>query len=394
MLPALSSFKHKSMPSIQPASPYFSSGPCKKHPGWAAASLSSAATGRSHRSDIGLQRIQHAIALTREVLEIPSDYRVAVVPGSTTGAVESALWNLLGERGIDTFAWDVFGGLWVHDLRDQLKFSDLRIFSTEFGVLPDLSQYEKDRDVVFTWNGTTSGVCVPNLDWIPDDRSGLTLCDATSSIFAIPVTDWSKLDVMAFSWQKALGGEAGHGMLVFSPRAFERLQNYIPPRPLPRVLRLWENRKKNPVVFEGMTINTPSLLCVEDAIKALEWAKKEGGQKGLSRRCQANFAIIDPWVKNHELLTYMAQDPTTVSRTGVCLKFKDSLCPSKDYEAEWIKKTATLLADKKVAYEIKNHRSAPPSFRIWCGPTVEKEDVAALLPWIDWALAETADINF
>lgn len=377
------------MPSLKPACPFFSSGPCKKHPGWTSSLLDTALIGRSHRSEAGVERLNQAISLTRDVLNIPKDYLVAIVPGSTTGALESALWNLLGPRGVDIFAWDVFGKLWIYDVVQQLKLEDQRTFEAEFGLLPDLSQYTGDRDAVFTWNGTTAGVCVPNFDWIPDQREGLTICDATSSLFAIPVTDWSKLDVTAFSWQKALGGEAGQGVIVLSPRAFDRLQNYAPSWPMPRVLRLWENRQKPPVVFKGMTINTTSLLCVEDAIKALQWAQKEGGQEGLSRRCQANFATIDQWIKNHDLLTFMAKDPTTISPTSVCLRVKDTICPTKEDEAEWIKRTANLLSTMAIAYEITNHRSAPPSFRIWCGPTIDQEDIARLLPWIDWALAET-----
>lgn len=373
-------------PLEKPKSPLFGSGPTKKFPGWTWDHLESALLGRSHRSVDGNQRLQKIIDLTRVVLETPESYQIAIMPGSATGAIEAALWNLLGSRGVDVFAWDVFGKLWIMDVVQQLKIPERRIFeAAHFGEIPDLFQYNLTHDVVFTWNGTSSGVCVPNLNWIPDVRQGLTICDATSSAFVLPLT-WEKLDVTAFSWQKGLGGEAAHGMLVLSPRAIEHLQQYTPSWPIPRLFRLTKDKQLIDGIFIGKTINTPSMLCAEDCLAALSWAQGIGGQKALTARTLANFKVIDNWLQHHPYLEYMARDRASLSPISVCFKLKDSQFPIIEHLAI-IQKICQKLAELEVAFEIKNHMLAPPSFRVWCGPTVEKEDLQRLMPWIDWALS-------
>lgn len=373
-------------PLEKPKSPLFGSGPTKKIPGWTWSHLENALLGRSHRSVEGNQRLQKIIDLTRTVLEVPDAYQVAIMPGSATGAIEAALWNFLGNRGVDVFSWDVFGRLWVVDVLQQLKIPGCRIFeATNFGEIPDLSQYTLENDVVFTFNGTTAGVCVPNLDWIPEVRQGLTICDATSSAFALPLV-WEKLDVTAFSWQKGLGGEAAHGMLILSPKAIEHLQGYTPSWPIPRLFRLANNKQLIDGIFVGKTINTPSLLCTEDCLAALSWAQEIGGQKVLTARTLANFKVIDTWLQCHPYLEYLARDRTSISPVSVCFKLKDSQICIRE-QAVIIQKVSQKLTETGVAFEIKNHAFAPPSFRIWCGPTVEVEDLQRLVPWIDWALS-------
>lgn len=382
-----SAFIQREQPLVKPESSLFGSGPTKKFPGWRWSGLESALLGRSHRSTEGHQRLQKIIDLTRSVLEIPASYHIAIMPGSATGAIEAALWNFLGSRGVDVFAWDVFGKLWVTDVVQQLKVPDQRIFEvTNFGEIPDLTLYNAENDVVFTWNGTSAGVCVPDLDWISDERQGLAICDATSSAFALPLV-WEKLDVTAFSWQKGLGGEAAHGMIVLSPRAIEQLRQYTPSWPIPRLFRLTQNKQLIEGVFVGETINTPSLLCVEDCLAALSWAQEMGGQKALTARTLANFKVLDEWLAHHHSLEYLARERVSLSPVSVCFKIKDDQVPVQDHAAV-IQRVCQRLAELKVAFEIKNHAFAPPSFRIWCGPTVEKEDLKKLTPWIDWALSE------
>lgn len=365
-------------PAVRPASPNFSSGPCAKIPGWTPDKLSTAVTGRSHRSAEGKARLKRAIALTREVLEVPADYLIGVVPASDTGAVEMALWSLLGQRGVDLLTWESFGEGWVSDVVKQLKLKDARIFKAPYGELPDLSGVDFSHDVVFTWNGTTSGVRVPNADWIDADRSGLTICDATSAAFA-QALDFAKLDVVTFSWQKVLGGEGGHGVLILSPRAVERLQSYVPPWPLPKIFRLTSGGKLITGIFEGETINTPSMLCVEDYILALEWANAIGGRKALQARAEANAASLDQWVAKTSWVHHLAKDRASRSNTSVCL--------SVDGGEAVVKALAKKLESEGVAFDIVGHRDAPPGLRIWCGATVETADVEALTQWLDWAHA-------
>lgn len=369
-----------------PSSPLFGSGPCKKHPGWQASALQSAFLGRSHRAPEGVARIQKLVDYTRSVLEIPQDYAVALIPGSGTGAVETALWNFLGQRSVDVFAWDVFGKLWVTDTTEQLPLSQVRTFIADFGQLPDLTQYDGSHDCVFTYNGTSAGVMVPDLQWIPENRDGLTICDATSSAFVIPIKEWNKLDITCFSWQKGFGGEAAHGMIVVSPRALEHLKQHQPAWPIPRLFRLTKAGEIIATIFEAKTINTPSMLCVEDAIKGLEWADKLGGQESLWQRVQSNFAIIDGWISQNPNLEHFAIVPQSRSRASVCFKLSPSYCKGVD-QALLINTIASQLAELGVAYDIKNHFLAPASFRIWCGPTIETEDLQILTEWMNWALA-------
>jgi phosphoserine aminotransferase len=364
-------------PGLRPANPNFSSGPCAKRPGWSVEALKGAALGRSHRAKIGKTKLEQAIGLTREILQVPADYRIGIVPASDTGAVEMALWSLLGERGVDMVAWESFGSGWVTDVVKQLKLADLRKIEADYGQLPDLAKIDFDRDVVFTWNGTTSGVRVPNGDFIPADRKGLTICDATSAAFAQKL-DFEKLDVVTFSWQKVLGGEGAHGMLILSPRAVERLESYKPAWPLPKIFRLTSGGKLIEGIFTGETINTPSMLAVEDAIAALEWAQGLGGLPALIGRCEANAAALDRIVRDRNWLTYLAADPASRSITSVCLKVEGA-------DAAFIKRFAALLEEEGVAFDIAGHRDAPPGLRIWCGATVDTADIEALGPWLDWA---------
>ena len=375
-------------PGLRPANPNFSSGPCTKRPGWSLAALQDAALGRSHRAKIGKSKLLAAIELTREVLKVPDSHLIGIVPASDTGAVEMALWSLLGERGVDMVAWESFGSGWVSDVVKQLKLKDARSFDAPYGELPDLTQLDFDRDVVFTWNGTTSGVRVPNGDFIPADRKGLTICDATSAAFAQRL-DFDKLDVVTFSWQKVLGGEAAHGMLILSPRAVERLESYTPAWPLPKIFRLTKGGKLIDGIFRGETINTPSMLAVEDYLDALNWAKEIGGLDALIARADANKAVIDRFVAASGWLSNLAVVPETRSNTSVCLTITDPDVASldKDAQAAFAKGLASMLDKEGVAYDIGAYRDAPPGLRIWCGATVETSDLEALMPWLDWAFA-------
>ncbi|MGO9755157.1 MAG: phosphoserine transaminase [Roseiarcus sp.] len=376
-------------PAARPMNPRFSSGPCAKRPGWTPQALNDAALGRSHRAKIGKAKLKLAIDLTREVLRVPAGYRIAITPGSDTGAVEMALWSMLGARGVDVLAWESFGEGWVADVAKELKLADLRALKAPYGELPDLAAVSFDRDVVFTWNGTTSGVRVPNADWIAADRKGLTICDATSAAFA-QALDWAKLDVVTFSWQKALGGEAAHGMIVLGPRAVERLESYKPAWPLPKVFRMTKGGKITEGLFEGETINTPSMLCVEDYIDALQWAKGLGGLDALVARADANLRAVADWVAQTPWVDFLARAPATRSNTSVCLKVVDPDVASLPAEAQaaFSKGLAGLLEKEKVAFDIGAYRDAPPGLRIWCGATVETADVAALTHWLDFAYAQ------
>ena len=376
-------------PGVRLANPQFSSGPCAKRPGWSLQALTDAALGRSHRAKIGKVKLKQAIDLTREVLQVPAGYRIGIVPASDTGAVEMALWSLLGARPVDLLAWESFGEGWVTDVVKQLGLKDARTLKAGYGEIPDLSQVNFDHDVVFTWNGTTSGVRVPNGDWIAADRKGLTICDATSAAFAQKL-DFAKLDVVTFSWQKALGGEAAHGMLILSPRAVERLESYKPAWPLPKIFRMTKGGKLIEGIFEGETINTPSMLCVEDYIDALLWGKKLGGLDALVARADANTRVIADWKAKTPWIDFLAKSADIRSNTSVCLKVVDPAITAlpADAQAAFAKQLASLLEKEGVALDIGAYRDAPPGLRIWCGATVEKADVEALTAWLDWAFAE------
>ena len=376
------------VPAVRPANACFSSGPCAKRPGWTPTVLRDAALGRSHRAKLAKAKLKLAIDLTREVLGAPADYRIGITPGSDTGAFEMALWSALGPRGVDVLAWESFGEGWVSDVVKELKLKDARTLKAPYGELPDLSQVNFDNDVVFTWNGTTSGVRVPDADWIPADRNGLTLCDATSAAFA-QALDWPKLDVTTFSWQKALGGEAGHGVIILSPRAVERLETHKPSWPLPKVFRLTKGGKLIEGIFEGETINTPSMLCVEDYIDALQWAKSFAGLKALIARADANAQVIADWVDRTPWVDFLARAPETRSNTSVCLKVIDPAIAalSADGQAAFAKALAAFLEKEKVAFDIGSYRDAPPGLRVWCGATIEAADVKALTHWLDYAFA-------
>jgi phosphoserine aminotransferase len=377
-------------PTVRPRTPHFSSGPCAKRPGWTLEALAGALIGRSHRSKEGKARLIDVIERSRKILGIPTDYRIGIVPASDTGAVEMAMWSLLGARGVDMLAWESFGEGWVTDVAKQLKLPDARLLRADYGRIVDLNEVDTaNRDVVFTWNGTTSGVRVPNGDWIRDDRKGLTICDATSAVFAMDLP-WSKLDVVTWSWQKVLGGEAAHGMLVLSPRAVERLESYTPSWPMPKIFRLTSKGKINEGIFKGETINTPSMLCVEDAIDSLKWAEETGGLRGLIRRSEDNLAALAAWVERTPWIGFLAEDAAIRSCTSVCLSFTDpwfaGLAP--DAQAATAKKIASLLEAEGVAYDIASYRDAPPGLRIWAGATIERADIEALTPWLDWAWGE------
>ena len=376
-------------PALRPNTANFSSGPCAKRPGWSLQNLKDAPLGRSHRAKIGKAKLKAAIDKTREILNVPADYRIGIVPASDTGAVEMALWSLLGARPVDMVAWESFGSEWVTDVIKQLKLPDARTLKAGYGEIADLSSLNFDHDVVFTWNGTTSGVRVPNADFIPANRAGLTICDATSAAFAQDL-DFAKLDVVTFSWQKVLGGEAAHGMLILSPRAVERLESYTPSWPLPKIFRLTKGGKLIEGIFEGETINTPSMLCVEDYIDALDWAKSIGGLQGLIARADANLAAIAAWVAQTPWVDFLAKDPATRSNTSVCLKVVDPAITALPAEAQaaFAKALAGALEKEKVAFDIGAYRDAPPGLRIWCGATVETADVAALTHWLDWSFAK------
>jgi len=376
------------VPAKRPAKPLFSSGPTTKRPGWNLQNLQHAVLGRSHRSAPGKAKLRQAIDETRELLGVPADYRIGIVPASDTGAVEMALWSLLGARGIDCLAWESFGKGWASDIVEQLKLDDVRLLEADYGALPDLDQVDFTRDVVFTWNGTTSGVKVPDGNWIAADRAGLTICDATSAAFAQKLP-FDKLDVTTFSWQKVLGGEAAHGMLVLSPRAVERLESYTPAWPLPKIFRLTKGGKLIEGIFEGATINTPSMLCVEDYLDALAWARSVGGLDALIGRADRNAAVIADWVARTPWVDFLASNPAIRSNTSVCLKIVDPAVSVLDTsgQAVFAKKMAGALQAEGVAFDIDAYRDAPPGLRIWCGGTVEAADLEALVPWLDWAFA-------
>jgi len=363
-------------PTRKPQVPNFSSGPCAKRPGYDVAALDLSALGRSHRSALGKQLLGAACSETARILGLPAGWRVGIVPASDTGAVEMALWSLLGARGVDMLAWESFGAGWVTDVVKQLKLKDVTRHEAGYGELPDLSKVNFDNDVVFTWNGTTSGVRVPHGDWIPDERAGLTICDATSAVFAMELP-WHKLDVVTYSWQKVLGGEGAHGMLILSPRAVERLESYSPPWPLPKIFRMTSGGKLSEGIFQGDTINTPSMLCVADYLDALAWCERVGGVPGTIARSTANLKLIEDFVASHPWISFLARRPETRSNTSVCL--------SLDLPAEQVKALVKLLEKEGVAYDIGSYKDAPPGIRIWCGATVETADVQALLPWLAWA---------
>ena len=375
-------------PSRRPSTPLFSSGPCAKRPGWSLEALEGALLGRSHRSKPGKAKLKEVIDLTRAILAIPGDYRIGIVPASDTGAVEMALWSMLGARGVDMLAWESFGKEWVTDVVKQLKLPDVRTMIADYGALPDLSKADFSRDVVFAWNGTTAGVRVPDGDWIPADRQGLSICDATSAAFAMDLP-WNKIDVATWSWQKVLGGEAAHGMLVLSPRAVERLESFQPDRPLPKIFRMTKNGKLIDGIFEGDTINTPSMLCVEDAIDGLRWALSVGGLPQLIRRSEQNLRLVAEWVETSAWAGFLADDAATRSCTSICLRFIDpevNALPA-DAQAAFAKTLSALLEKEEAAFDAGSYRDAPPGLRLWGGATVENDDMEAVLPWLDWAFA-------
>jgi len=377
-------------PGSKPSVPHFSSGPCAKRPGWTPQNLDQSALGRSHRAKVGKAKLKLAIDLTREVLEVPADYKIGIVPASDTGAVEMALWSLLGPRPVTAIAWESFGDGWVTDIIKQLKLKDVVKLTAGYGEIPDLSKADKNSDIVFTWNGTTSGVRVPNADWIAADREGLTICDATSAAFAQPL-DWAKLDVVTFSWQKALGGEGAHGMLILSPRAVARLESYTPPWPLPKIFRMTKGGKLIDGIFVGETINTPSMLCVEDYLDALNWAKSVGGLKALIARADASTKVLADWKAKTPWVDFLAVDPAIRSNTSVCLKVVDPAITalSADTQADFAKKLVAAVEKEGAGFDFGHYRDAPAGLRIWCGATVEAKDVEILTQWLDWAFAET-----
>ena len=380
-------------PAVRPARPFFSSGPCAKRPGWTPEALKGALVGRSHRSKPGKAKLKDAIERTKALLGVPAGYRCGIVPASDTGAVEMALWSMLGARPVDLFAWESFSEDWVTDTVKQLKIKDARVFKAPYGQLPDLSQYNPAHDAVFVWNGTTSGVKVPNGDWIPATREGLTICDATSAAFAMELP-WDKLDVVTFSWQKVLGGEAAHGVLILSPRAVARLESYTPPWPLPKIFRMTQSKDKGGKIvegiFEGETINTPSMVAVEDYLDALSWAESLGGLKGLIKRSNDNLHVLEQWVAKAGWAGFLAQDAATRSNTSVCIAVTDPsfTALSDDAKADAIKKMCAALEKEGVALDIAGYRAAPPGLRIWCGATVDTADIEALTPWLDWAWSQ------
>ncbi len=377
-------------PNLKPRNPNFSSGPTTKRPNWSLSNLKSASLGRSHRSAECKSKLNEVITRSKKILNLPEDYLLGIIPGSDTGALEASLWNLLGSRGVDVLAWENFGKDWVIDVVEQLKIKNLNVYESDYGKLPDLSKVNFDNDVIFTWNGTTSGVCVPDGDWIPKNRKGLTICDATSAIFAMPI-DYEKCDVLTWSWQKVLGGEAGHGMLAISPRAIKRLQNYIPNWPIPKAFRLAENKKINSGIFKGNTINTPSMLCVEDAIDTLKWVEETGGLKNLFKRSNSSLKYVSEWIKKTSWIEFMNPNEKTRSNTGITFQINENwfLAMNEAEKRELMTKITYNLAKEDVAYDINGYPKAPPSFRIWGGATVEPEDINILLPWIEWAYIES-----
>lgn len=372
-------------PTTKPKNPNFSSGPCAKRPGWDIKNLKTDSLGRSHRAKLPKQRLAEVINLSKELLNIPSDYKVGIIAGSDTGAIEAAMWSLLGKTGVEVLAWESFGSDWVKDIKEQLKIKNLTIHQSDYGDLPDFQKINFDNDIVFNWNGTTSGVCLPNADWITDNRKGLTICDATSAVFAMEM-DWHKLDVITWSWQKVLGGEAAHGMIALSPKSLERLSEYQPTWPIPKIFRLANNKKVIEGIFKGETINTPSMLCVEDAIDALNWIQSIGGSKGSIDKSQSNLQVVKTWIESKDWIDFLAKDSSTLSSTSICLKITDPwfLGLSADQQQLKIKEINSLLDKKQVAFDINAYRTAPPGFRIWGGATVESFDIETLLPWIEW----------
>ena len=381
--------KSAQKPSIRPQNPNFSSGPCSKRPGWDLSALNDATIGRSHRSKLGKAKLAEVIELSKEILQVPDDYRLGIVPASDTGAVEMAMWTMLGQRGVDVLAWESFGKGWVTDALKQLKLEDINTYEADYGQIPDLSIVDTDRDVVFTWNGTTSGVKVPNGDWIKDNRQGLTICDATSAAFAMEIP-WQKIDVLTYSWQKVMGGEAAHGVIVLSPRAVERLESYTPDRPLPKIFRLTKGGKLIEGIFEGSTINTPSMLCVEDAIDGLKWAKSIGGLSKLIERSNNNLQVLEDWVAKSDWIDFLVEDKSLRSNTSICFKITDKWYKSlsKEEQAAKAKELVSLMAKEEVAYDIGSYRDAPPGLRIWGGATVESKDMEALTQWLDWGFSQ------
>lgn len=379
-------------PVQKPVNPNFSSGPCAKRPGWSLAALENAFLGRSHRAAEGKARLNEVIERHRALLGIPADYKVAIVPASDTGALEMAMWSMLGERGVDVLAWEVFGNEWLTDVTKQLKLPDIRTYVAPFGELPALDLVDCDRDVIFTWNGTTGGVRVPDGNWLKADRKGLTFCDATSAVFAYDLP-WDRLDITTWSWQKVLGGEAAHGMLVLSPRAVERLLSFTPDRPLPKIFRMISGGKLIEGLFQGETLNTPSMLATEDCLDALKWVESIGGVKGLQKRIAASYAVMEDWVAKTDWIDFLPDVPAVRSKTSVCLKIVDPWFTAKDEDGRqaFIKAMEKTLGKEKAAYDIASHKFAPAGLRIWCGATVETSDIEALLPWLDWAYAETKD---
>ncbi len=375
-------------PAVKPSDGRFSPGPSRKRPGWTPDFLKNAALGRSHRSPLGKQVLKRVIDLTREVLEVPDTHKIAIVPASDTGAVEMAMWSMLGPRGIDVMAWENFGYAWITDAQSQLPLEDIRIFKADYGKLPDINAYDGSRDLVFTWNGTTGGARVPNADFIPADREGITICDATSAAFAQEL-EWDKLDVTTYSWQKNMGGEAGHGMLVLSPRAVERLETYTPPWPLPKIFRMTKNGKLNQALFQGSTLNTPSLMCAEDHIETLEWVKKQGGLGWMYKRADNNFKILQDWLDQTDWVENLCKVPDHRSNTGVCMEIIDprfkslSAAEQSDFASNIVK----MIAEEGVAYDFGSYRTAPPGFRVWASGLIEPDDIKNLLPWLEWGFA-------
>ena len=372
-------------PTTKPKNPNFSSGPCAKRPGWNIQNLKTDSLGRSHRAKLPKQRLVEVINLSKQLLKIPADYKVGIIAGSDTGAIEAAMWSLLGKTGVEVLAWESFGSDWVKDIKEQLKIKNLTIHQSDYGDLPDFQKINFDNDIVFNWNGTTSGVCLPNADWITDNRKGLTICDATSAVFAMEM-DWHKLDVITWSWQKVLGGEAAHGMIALSPKSLERLSEYQPTWPIPKIFRLANNKKVIEGIFKGETINTPSMLCVEDAIDALNWIQSIGGSKGSIDKSQSNLQVVKTWIESKDWIDFLAKDSSTLSSTSICLKITDPwfLGLSVDQQQLKIKEINSLLDKEQVAFDINAYRTAPPGFRIWGGATVESFDIETLLPWIEW----------
>ena len=378
-------------PSVKPQNPNFSSGPCSKRPGWSLSALEGAMLGRSHRAGPAKAKLKAVIEEHRRILGIPDDYSIGIVPASDTGAVEMAMWSMLGERGVDVLAWESFSGDWLKDIKNQLKLDDVREFKADYGHIPNLEEVDTDRDVVFCWNGTTSGVRVPDANWIAEDRQGLTICDATSAVFAYALP-WELLDVTTWSWQKVLGGEAAHGMIVLSPRAVQRLETYTPEgRPLPKIFRMTKNGLLNKGIFEGATINTPSMLAVEDCLDALQWVESVGGLSGTIKRCDANFAALNEWVERTAWVEFLGSHESIRSTTSVCLKIVDEAVAglADADQTAFVKAMTKLLDAESVAYDIAGYRDAPPGLRIWCGATVEASDVGALIPWLEWAFEAT-----